>query len=142
MTPLLLAAWNLCADAVFAQPTPAPTYRLIVHPENPATKVTRSVLADAFLKKVTRWPDGELIRPVDLHVESPVRLRFDEQVIGKSIAAVKSYWQQQIFSGRDVPPPELNSEVAVVEYVRTHRGALGYVSAAIDIGTCKQLSLE
>jgi hypothetical protein len=44
-----------------------------------------------------------------------------------------AYWQQQIFSGRGVPPLELSTETAVVEYVRAHPGAVGYVSAGADI---------
>jgi ABC-type phosphate transport system substrate-binding protein len=47
---------------------------------------------------------------------------------------VKSYWQQQIFSGRDVPPPEKQTENDVVAFVRSNPGAIGYVSKGVDIG--------
>ena len=41
------------------------------------------------------------------------------------------------FSGRDVPPPELESDEAVVNYVLEHRGAVGYVSGAAKVRGAK-----
>jgi len=35
-----------------------------------------------------------------------IRVAFSKSVHGKSVGAVRAFWQQQIFSGRDVPPPE------------------------------------
>src|SRR5689334_21708163 len=83
----------------------APTFRVIVHLRNPETTLNRKFVADVFLKRSTRWPDGEVIRPVDLRIDAPARRRFSEEVIKRSVEAVKSYWQQQVFTGRDVPPP-------------------------------------
>src|SRR4051812_20972356 len=110
-------AFLLAALAVLAsQGTRASSgsFRLIVNPANGVTALDRKFLADAFLKKTTRWPGGELIRPVDLGTESAIRRRFSEDVLGRSVAAVKSYWQQMIFSGRAVPPPELDSDEEVI----------------------------
>jgi hypothetical protein len=59
-----------------------------------------------------------------------VRGLFSETVLARHVAAVRSYWQQQIFSGRDVPPVEKKNDAEVLEYVRTNRGAVGYVSEA------------
>ena len=47
--------------------------------------------------------------------------------------AVRSYWQQRIFSGRDVPPPEADSDLAVLRYVKENAGAIGYVSDVPNI---------
>jgi hypothetical protein len=49
-------------------------------------------------------------------------------VLSKSVSSIKAYWQQQIFSGRDVPPPEKQSEAEVLEFVRSNATAIGYVS--------------
>jgi len=92
--------------------------------------VDRKFLADAFLKKTTRWDDGELIRPVDQVPDSPVRRKFSEDVVKRSVAAVRSYWQQVIFTGRGVPPPEVGGDDEVVRYVLKYSGAVGYVSEA------------
>jgi hypothetical protein len=49
------------------------------------------------------------------------------------VAAIKAYWQQRIFSGRGVPPPELGTDAHVVAYVLKYDGAVGYVSAAAEL---------
>ncbi|HEX4620059.1 MAG TPA: hypothetical protein VH208_00705 [Myxococcaceae bacterium] len=117
-------------------------FRLIVNPSNPATSADRQFLLDAFLKRVTRWDNGEAIHPVDLSGESLVRRRFSAEVLGRSVGAVQSYWQQALFSGRDVPPPELDSDEAVVQYVLRYRGAIGYVSDTADVKAVKILAVR
>jgi ABC-type phosphate transport system substrate-binding protein len=119
-----------------------PAYRVIVHPSNPVTSLTRDHVADAFLKKTTRWPTGEAIRPVDLHGGAAVRQKFARDVLRRSLAAVRSYWQQLIFSGRNIPPPELDSDAAVVAYVLRYPGAIGYVSSEADIADAKVITLK
>ncbi len=142
----VLFALTLAASGatVVAQTRPSPTlaYRVIVHPSNPARSVDRKFLADAFLKKVTRWAHGELIRPVDLGPDSPVRNKFSDEVLKRSVAAIKSYWQQLVFSGRDVPPPELDSDEDVVKYVVKHSGAIGYVSGSANINGAQAVTVE
>ena len=111
----------------------SPALRIIVHPDVEETRLERNFVASSFLKKVTRWENGERIQPVDLNSQSKVRVRFSEQILKRSVAAVRNYWQQRIFSGRDVPPPELESENAVVRYVAKHPGAIGYVSENVKL---------
>jgi hypothetical protein len=118
-----------------------PGFRVIVHPENPLSRAPRRLLATLFLKEVTRWDDGVAARPVDLRPDTATRRRFSELVLNRSVGAVKSYWQQRIFSGRGVPPPELETDRAVVEYVTKHRGAIGYVAPGTELGKAKILNL-
>ena len=117
-------------------------FRVIVNPESSVTAATRELIAEAFLKTNTRWPDGETIRPVDQRSDSPARKAFSDSILKRSVAAVRSYWQQRIFSGRGVPPPELDSDDAVVRYVSEHRGAVGYVSPAARTGETKVVTVK
>lgn len=129
-----LAAFALFALGVllWARPSvadePATDFVVIVNADNPYYTLERSFIADAFLKKTTRWPNGDVIRPVDLAPDAPVRERFSQAILKRSVGAVKSYWQQMIFSGRDIPPPELARDEDVIKYVTTHPRAIGYVS--------------
>jgi len=111
----------------------ATSYRVIVNAANSSAAIDRKLLADLFLKKATRWPSGEAARPVDLGPDSSVRRRFSEEVLSRSVGAVKSYWQQLIFSGRAIPPPELDSDEEVVRYVAKYPGAVGYVSGGSEL---------
>jgi ABC-type phosphate transport system substrate-binding protein len=117
-------------------------YRVIVNPSNPTASVERRFLADVFLKKATRWGDGEVVRPVDLTPDAPPRQRFSEEIVGRTVSAVKNYWQQQVFSGRDVPPPELDSDEDVVRFVLRYPAAVGYVSGSANLDRVKVLSVR
>jgi ABC-type phosphate transport system substrate-binding protein len=140
---LLLCGWLVSVwlpGAALAEP--APTYQIICHPSNAQASATRRFLSDAFLKKTTRWQSGEVIHPVDQVADSPVRRKFTEEILDRSVAAVRSYWQQVIFSGRDVPPPELVNDTEVVSYVLGHNGAVGYISRSTNPGGTKVLTVQ
>jgi ABC-type phosphate transport system substrate-binding protein len=128
-----LALLGLGSPAARADAPAAEAFLVIVNARNDLASSDRQFLADAFLKKVSRWQDGEALRPVDLRPDTAVRHAFSLSVLRRPVAAVRSYWQQCIFSGRDVPPPELDSEAAVLRYVARHRGAVGYVSATTKV---------
>jgi hypothetical protein len=130
---LLLAAPVLARLAPASIGAPPPPFRVIVNSGNQAVAVDRKFLTEAFLKRTTRWPGGELIRPVDLSGASPVRRRFSEDILNRSVAAVKSYWQQLIFSGRAIPPPELDRDEEIIRYVARYSGAVGYVSGVGEV---------
>jgi len=139
---LLCAAGGLWAIGK-AQAAPGlASFHVIVNPANPATVVERGFVAQAFLKKVRRWPDGQTILPVDLTRDSAVRRQWSLELLGRSVDAVKNYWQQLIFAGRDLPPPELPSEGDVVTYVLHNPGAIGYVSSAVPLRGAKVLGFQ
>jgi hypothetical protein len=139
---LAAAALLLAVDGAHGQQAPAPAYRVIVNARSPLTWIDRRFLSQALLKKVTHWDHGEPIRPVDLGGDSPTRRRMSSDVHNRSVAAVRNYWQQIIFSGRGVPPPELESDEAVVRFVARHPGGLGYVSGTADVAVVKVLQVR
>lgn len=134
MVVLLLGARGAVADP--------PPFVVIVNAQNPTTAVDRKFVADAFLKKIARWDQRDVIRPVDQPQDSAVRRHFTELFLKRSVPAVRRYWQQLIFSGRDVPPPELDDDAAVVSYVMKYRGAIGYVSPGADVQGVKVISVK
>jgi len=138
---LVLALAALRVDAL-AESTPPDGFLLIVNPANQTSDLDRSFVADAFLKKITHWSNDEAIRPADLVPGSRVRRKFTEDVLRRSVDAVKGYWQQRIFSGRDVPPPEFESDADVIRYVLKYPGAIGYVSASTGPGGTKVVSVR
>jgi hypothetical protein len=141
MPAALLGVVALGQSAALADEAPPP-FRVIVHPNNPARSLPRGFVADAFLKKVTRWEGDETIRPVDLRQDSDVRRHFTENVLKRSVAAVRSYWQQRIFSGRDVPPPEVDSDEGVMAHVARYPGAIGYVAGSTKLSGVRELPLK
>jgi ABC-type phosphate transport system substrate-binding protein len=127
------------APAAAADPA---ALRVIVNAKNPAKMIDKRELAEAFLKKRTRWDDDTAILPVDLNQRSSVRERFSHDVLGRDVASVRRYWAQIVFSGRGVAPPELASEADVVKYVAAHAGAIGYVASGTDLTGVKAVEVE
>ena len=106
---------------------------VVVNDQNTSAAVSRTVVSRFFLKKVARWENGATVLPVDLPANSPVRDAFSREVLAKSVSSIKAYWQQQIFSGRDVPPPEKGDDAAVLEFVLANPNAIAYVSAGATL---------
>ena len=52
----------------------------------------------------------------------------------QSVASLKRYWQERIFSGNESPPPERVTDADVLTYVRSNPGAIGYVVEGQDLG--------
>lgn len=143
-----LYAVLLLASAHVARATSreaAPTgsgFLIIVHADNPQTSITPAQLTQTFFKRVTRWSTGEPIRPVDLEPGSPTRTAFSDHVLKRSVSAVRLYWQQRIFSGRELPPPELDSDAAVLQFVQNSPGSIGYVSANTTLSGVKLIPVR
>jgi hypothetical protein len=133
LAALVVAAWCFASLPALAQAPPEDAYRVVVHPHNPTVTMNRDFMAQAFLKKVATWNHGGVIRPADLLPSSTVRQRFSTDILGRSVAAVRSYWLQIIFAGRGVPPPELKSDDDVIRFVLSEPGAIGYVSSRVDL---------
>ena len=133
----LVAASASPSGAGAAAAPPPPAFYVIVAPSNPVDGVDRRFLLEAFLRKTTTWPDGQPLRPIDQLSDSPTRRRFSDDALGRSVGAVKAYWLQAIFSGRGVPPPEVNSDDQVVKFVLQTAGAIGYVSSSASLAGAK-----
>jgi ABC-type phosphate transport system substrate-binding protein len=121
---------------------PAASFHVIVNSANHAAKVDKRFVAEAFLKKRTRWDDDRAIQPVDLGQKSSARSAFSREVLGRDVGSVRRYWAQLVFSGRGVPPPELATESDVVKYVAAHDGAIGYVAAGVALAGVKVVEIE
>jgi ABC-type phosphate transport system substrate-binding protein len=125
---LVLSTVALLASPAEAQSV-SPKYKVIVNASNPVKSLSRVQLAGMFLKKIDAWETGALVTPIDQPERAPVRQSFSRDVIGKPPAAVKSYWNQLIFSGRSIPPVERLSDTDVINFVKVTPSAVGYVLA-------------
>jgi ABC-type phosphate transport system substrate-binding protein len=129
---LLAAARSALADG--------PGFQVVVHPSNPAQSISHRELSDLFLKKVSRWPNGSAVEPVEPPERSRTRDYFRSDVLGgKSALALKAFWQKRVFAGRDTPPIEKASDEEVVAFVKTTPGAIGYVGSSVAVDGVKVL---
>ena len=106
-------------------------FRVVVNRANPVNSMTRAQLSAVYMKRVRSWGDGAEIVPVE---QSSLREHFSRAIHGKSVAYVTRYWQRLIFAGRGVPPADLRTCDAVLDFVKAHRGAIGYLDAGAALG--------
>ncbi len=138
----VFAAWMLLLTfADYSHAQDGGGYKVIVNSSNPVTSLGTAYVSDLFLGKIGRWDHGEDVATVDQSARSSVRTQVSRSVHHKSVAAVKSHWQQRIFSGRGVPPPEFGSDAEVVAFVQQDPGAIGYVSISASLDTVKVVEI-
>lgn len=132
----------LLVGAQFVEPASGASLELIAHPECEVATISRSELSKIFLRRLRTWADGTPTVPVDQLPSSEVRNAFSRQVHDRSVVTVEVYWKRMIFSGRGVPPRELAGDAAVIEFVRSTPGAVGYVTSAEGHEGVKKLRLD
>jgi ABC-type phosphate transport system substrate-binding protein len=115
--------------------TEAQGYVVVVNATNPVTSIKKDRVNGLFLKRIARWDNGSPVLPVNLDRASATREAFSRAVHGKSVNAIESNWQQQIFAGREAPPAQRNGDAEVLAFVRANPGAIGYVSESASLGS-------
>lgn len=119
----------------------AQSYKLIVNDTNSTTSISKKDASSFFMKKTSKWTDGTMLAPVDQKAGSAVREDFSQSVLGKNVSAVKSYWQQAVFSGKGTPPAEKSTDEEVIAFVQSNPGAIGYVSSSASLSGVKAVTL-
>jgi ABC-type phosphate transport system substrate-binding protein len=136
MRTILIATIALLALLVEGNSAAAQTdgFIVVVHATNRTESLTQAELSRIFLRRDTHWVDSRPVLPVDQPRNSVVRSAFTTGVHGRTVGAVNSYWQQQIFSGGEIPPPERANDQAVLEFVRNNPAAIAYVRSGTPLG--------
>ena len=129
MTALLTVAW--LATAWSSRAAAADDVVAVVSAKSPIAGLNASQVADIFLGKTNRFPDGTLAVPVDLPEESPAREKFYAEYAGKSPAQVKAHWSKIIFTGRGQPPKQLGSGAEAKKFVAENPNAIAYIDSKL-----------
>ncbi|HEX2781843.1 MAG TPA: substrate-binding domain-containing protein [Gemmatimonadaceae bacterium] len=118
-------------------------YVVVVHQSNPVSSIRRDELSKIFLKKITVWRTKLPVVAVDQSSETRIRAQFTRDVHHREVTSVESYWQQQIFAGRAVPPQQRPGDAEVMAFIANNPNAIGYVSAGAQLAPgLKVLSVE
>ena len=132
----------LCLVVLGAQRAAAQEYKVVVNSANPAGEFTADAVSKIFLKAVSKFPEGGAAIPVEPAKTSPARAAFAKTVLGRTVQNLDTYWQQQIFSGKDVPPANKASDDDVIAFVKGNPGAIGYVSGTAAVVGVKVVAVK
>jgi ABC-type phosphate transport system substrate-binding protein len=114
---------NINAEAVAADVV------VVVSKRSPVTSLSRSQVADIFLGRTNRFPDGEQAVPIDLDEGSSVRDSFYATVADRSPSQVKAIWSKIIFTGRGMPPDVAANAALVKQRLGENPHAIGYLES-------------
>jgi hypothetical protein len=106
-----------------------------------ASSVSADELKGVFLSTKTSLSDGSHVEPV-LEKGGAVHEAFVKDYIGKTDAALQTYYRSLVFTGKGSMPKELGSDAEVVAYVAKTKGAIGYVAAGASTPGVKTLEVK
>jgi ABC-type phosphate transport system substrate-binding protein len=101
----------------------------VVSARSAVTQLNANQVADIFLGKSNRFPDGSVAVPIDLSEDSPLRERFYTVFTGKSPAQLKAHWSKIIFTGRGQPPRQVGGSAEVKKALADNPNAIAYIDA-------------
>lgn len=102
---------------------------VITNLEN-ANVIDRAYVVKVYTGAVKGWPDGSPIFVLDYGQDSELRKIFYSRFIGKSPAAMRAIWSQNIFTGKAMPPRVTQEDSEMKRIVAGNRNAIGYIRAS------------
>lgn len=125
--------WAMQAALVLVLAAPpalaADEIAIIVHKDNPAV-IDTVYVTRIYTGLLKGWPDGSPVFPLDQSDDAPARRVFYARLVGKSPAAMKAIWSQNIFTGKGLPPKVASPDAEMMRIVSTNRNAIGYMLAS------------
>jgi hypothetical protein len=115
----------LALSLVVAAPAWA-DYYIVVGEESPVVEVSQRDILHLYLGRARNLPGSQRAVACDLSNDS-IRAGFYRALNGMSLAQLTSYWARLTFSGRNLPPEQLESEAAMVERLQRDPAAIGWL---------------
>jgi len=116
----------LCISVILTSHVFATSIVVIVHPSSPLKEASKDEIKRLFLSKIDTIQKVKL-KPITQNSSQSIRVVFDEDVLGKTPSKAKAYWSRLVFTAAGMPPPELDSNAAVVKWVSENPDAISYV---------------
>jgi len=114
--------------------------RIIANPNVNASEISRDDPDRIFLMTKTSLPGAPHVEPV-LEKAGPVCELFLKDYMGRTNAALMTYYRSLMFSGKASVPKSFNSDSEVTAYVAKTKGAVGYVGFSANVAAVKTLKV-
>ena len=114
---------------------------VVVHPSNDS-EINKKGIQRIFLGKAKKFPNGKEALPLNQAPSSSARGSFDTDTLGRSSTQISAYWSKLVFTGKGIPPKELDNDAAVLAIVSDNPNAIGYVDSASVSDAVKVISLN
>lgn len=101
--------------------------RLVAHPDLGITRVDPQLVRRVYLGQPARVGDTALV-PALLR-DDAVQEALTRRYLQRTASQFMTYWRQQVFAGKGLPPRSFETEAMVLEFVRTTPGAIAFLRA-------------
>ena len=135
----LIVTVLVCVAGVYA--AQGADLKVIANPSVSVSFVSADELRNVFLVTKTSLSDGSHVEPV-LEKDGPVHEAFLKGYLGKTDAALQTYYRSLVFTGKASMPKTLEADAEVVVYVAKTKGAVGYVGAGTSTAGVKILVVK
>jgi len=130
------------ATFIFAAGTVgAADLKVIANTSVKTSEVSADELKGVFLATKTSLADGSHVEPVLLK-SGATHEAFLKAYLGKTDAALETYYRSLVFTGKGSMPKMLASDADVVEFVAKTKGAIGYISGNTSSTGVKTLEVK
>jgi ABC-type phosphate transport system substrate-binding protein len=103
----------------------------VVSADSAVMNLSTNDIADIFLGKRARYPDGRPAVPLDQAEGSPERADFYARYAAKTPVEMKMHWSKLIFTGRGQPPRQVGDAEAVKAALVQQPNAIGYIDRSL-----------
>jgi len=93
--------------------------------QNSQQQLTALQVQDIYMGRTREFPNGKLAYPFD---QTNLRGEFYLKLTQRPVAQINAYWARLMFSGRTSPPTKLPDDQSIIEIVKKHEGAIGYIN--------------
>jgi ABC-type phosphate transport system substrate-binding protein len=134
---LFVLAVSMCAAAGVEKDE----VKIVANADVSASEISRDELNRIFLMTKTSLQGTRHVEPV-LENAGPAHKRFLTEYIGRTDAALMTYYRSLVFTGKASFPKSFSSDSKLIEYVAKTKGAIGYVSANANTAGVKTLKVK
>ncbi len=137
-TALVILLWT----AAIAVPCGAePELKIIANPQLAVSEISADDLRSIFLGTRTSLKDCGQVQPV-LEKNGAGLSRFATASLGKSPAALETYYRSLVFTGKWSMPLSFATDAEVIDYVARTRGAIGFIRETAPADRVKTLRVR
>jgi len=111
-----------------SEPAQAGDLVVIAHPDLQISSISVEELRGIFLGVRTSLKDAGPVQPI-LKTSGSELTHFSAAYLGKSEAALRTYYRSLVFTGKWSMPMSFSSDAEVLAYVARTRGAIAFVDA-------------
>ena len=90
-------------------------------------RISKDKIRDVFLGKIVKWDDGSKINIAVFDKQNELHKEFVKEYTQKSTSQFEKWWRKMVFTGQGTMPKSFESDEAIIEYIKSTEGAVGYI---------------